>query len=241
MSRLRGNERDAIEQTENTYWNFCKLSQQSLDLYSKCLPHLGACLHQGTGVASNSWNTYYLNYFSFGALYNAMLTGYYPQAGSVLRSILESFVRMRYFERLNDDGVLLNFYQDYPTFCRAHGVRAIFAAEAPGWYADYKFLCGFSHSGLAAIGALQEVRGGGLPDVVRFNERSFRFLADKAVPILHFHVKALGVLMIPNRDIPLPREAFAEVLTALTPFSIGTPYEARINELVPGDLPRRAG
>lgn len=234
---LKRNEKDVVDTTESNRWGFCELAHQGLDLYSRALPHLAACFRESTSIGTYSWNTYYLNYFSFAAMYNSLLMGYYPQVGSMLRGILESFVRLRYFESINDEDAILAFYRDYPSFCRHHGVRRIFERAAGSWHDDYRFLCGFSHSGVSSITALMDVSTSRLPSVVVYNERSFAFLVDRFIPILHVHIKSIGHLGLTSAGFPVERSEFVRVLESLGRYSNDTELAARIEELAPGDLP----
>jgi hypothetical protein len=82
--------------------------------------------------------------YTFKAAYNCTLNGYYTEAAILLRSILETYVRLRYIDNKNDikyvnDALIGRFRTQYKTQ---------FDDIAPGLYKFYKFLCGIAHGGL---------------------------------------------------------------------------------------------
>ena len=233
-------ERAVVDRTENTYWPLCKMFQQALNLYVKTMPHVTPSLTGTDGLRAYKWNTYYLNYFSFHSFYNAVLMGYYPAAGATLRAILETFVRLRYFDSVNGNAVdneILLHYQDDPGYRRSHGVRAMFQGHGPSWYDHYKFLCAFTHCGLGAVTAINDLRTGVMPSTVLYSETSLRWMMDKSLPLLQAHIKALGMLVLGRATVPLRMVDFGTVITELSRFTGGTTHEAMIAELAPGNLP----
>jgi hypothetical protein len=237
METIARHEREIVARVEGTQWGFCEMFQKAMSLYGDALPHVSETLPPGTPTSIYRWNTIYLNYFGFHSLYNQLLTGYYPGAGSSLRGVLESFVRMRYFEQINNDAAVLEFYQDYPTFCRSHGVRAIFTAGAPDWLDWYRSLCGFSHSGVHAIVVMRDVQLDRYPDSVIFSERGMRYIVDRTIPVLQVHMKALGRMILGRAPRRIERARFVTVVDDLARYTAGTPHETMIERVEPGALP----
>jgi hypothetical protein len=100
------------------------------------------------GFRSNAFLHYYRIIFSFKATYNLLITGYYTEASILLRSIVETFVKLKYVEMSNNEQEL------FTSIAGHHGFEGKkfkvqykdqFNKIAPDLYDSYKDLCDMAH------------------------------------------------------------------------------------------------
>ncbi len=101
--------------------------------------------------------TFYYNMYHVGltykAVYNLIHQGYYTESAILLRSIVESLVRMKYLHKLKDlDLVNTAFAGHFGYQGKKFKVQYItmFESVAPGLYEFYRILCDMAHGSMAA-------------------------------------------------------------------------------------------
>lgn len=127
--------------------------------------------------------------YTFKAAYNLCLTGYYPEASILLRTIMETFVKTKYLQNHKD---LLQGAWGLDRFPVRY--KDMFDEVAPGCYEDYSLLCEFAHG--YGIGILSRFRGMRPPILrhgVEYSEDDASFVMNRFGPYLlaylHFIVQ----------------------------------------------------
>jgi hypothetical protein len=107
-----------------------------------------------TGLRTNAFLHFYRTSFAFKATYNLTVTGYYNEASILLRSIVESFVKLRYVELSKTEEYLYTSIAGHVEVGgKKFNVRYIkqFDTVAPGLYYHYRTLCDMAHGNIASI------------------------------------------------------------------------------------------
>ena len=101
--------------------------------------------------------TFYYNLYHIGltykAVYNLLHQGYYTESAILLRSIVESLVRMKYLHKQKDiDLVNTAFAGHFGYYGKRFKVqyKTMFDSVAPGLYKFYRILCDMAHGSFAA-------------------------------------------------------------------------------------------
>ena len=100
-----------------------------------------------------SYYHYYRIIFSFKAAYNLLLQGYYTESAFLMRHIVETFVRLKYIaKKQNEDLVNLAFAGHGGLKGKKFNVtyEKQFDEIAPGLYKYYRILCDISHGAIAS-------------------------------------------------------------------------------------------
>ncbi len=142
---------------------FCDFSRDGIDLLLQGIHHfrnVDDALDE-TGEFKNHEvairTTFYYNLYhislTYKAVYNLIHQGYYTESAILLRSILESLVKMKYLYKQKDiDLVNTAFAGHYGYYGKKFKVKYItmFDSVAPGLYESYRLLCDMAHGSFAA-------------------------------------------------------------------------------------------
>jgi len=144
-------------------YGFCDFSLDGIDLLLQGIHHLrnvDDALDE-TGEFKNHevairtivfYNLYHIS-LTYKAVYNLIHQGYYTESAILLRSIVESLVRMKYLHKQKDiDLVNTAFAGHYGYKGKKFRAKYItmFDSVAPGLYKYYRMLCDMAHGSFAA-------------------------------------------------------------------------------------------
>jgi hypothetical protein len=96
---------------------------------------------------------FYTTVFTSKAVYNLFHGGYYTEASILIRSIIESFVRLKYLNQKQDLELVMQAFAGHQGFeGEKYSVkyRTHFDEVAPGMYHYYQILCDMAHGSVAS-------------------------------------------------------------------------------------------
>ena len=144
-------------------YGFCDFSRDGIDLLLQGIHYLrnvDDALDE-TGEFKNHevairtmfyYNLYHIS-LTYKAVYNLIHQGYYTEGAILLRSIVESLVRMKYLHKCKDINLVnTSCAGHYGYFGKKFKVKYItmFESVAPGLYKHYRMLCDMAHGSFAA-------------------------------------------------------------------------------------------
>ncbi len=144
-------------------YGFCDFSLDGIDLLLQGIHHLRNIddTLDETGEFKNHelamrtmayYNLYHIS-LTYKAVYNLIHHGYYTESAILLRSIVESLVRMKYLHKRKDiDLINTSFAGHYGYQGKKFKVqyKTMFDSVAPGLYKYYRMLCDMAHGSFAA-------------------------------------------------------------------------------------------
>ena len=105
-------------------------------------------------ILSYSYYHFYRVIYSFKAIYNLTITGYYTEAAILLRSVIESYIKLRYLNFRKDAelvGQALAGNAKYKGKKYPVNNKVMFDKIAPGLYSDYRHLSDMTHGSIASV------------------------------------------------------------------------------------------
>lgn len=161
-------EPEVVLQTQKIFgkdrYGFCAFSLDGIDLLLYGIHHLRNVDEKTldkTGEYKNHklamrsvvyYNLYHIS-LTYKAAYNLVHQGYYTESAILLRSIMESLVKMKYLHKQKDlDLVNTAVAGHYGYNGKKFKIRyeTMFDDVSPGLYEHYRMLCGMAHGSVAA-------------------------------------------------------------------------------------------
>lgn len=87
-------------------------------------------------------------FYTFKACYNVLESGYYTESSILLRSIVETFVRLKFIGKKKNTDLIMKALASKERF--PHNYKQQFDLVSPGYYEFYQLLCNMAHGGMAS-------------------------------------------------------------------------------------------
>ncbi len=87
-------------------------------------------------------------FYTFKSCYNLLISGYYTDASILLRSIVETFVRLKFIEKEKTTDLIMKALSGKERF--PYSYKQQFDAISLGYYEFYRLLCNMAHGGMAS-------------------------------------------------------------------------------------------
>jgi hypothetical protein len=223
---LNKQEPQVVLQTQKVFGRgrdgFCDFSLDGIDLLLQGIHHWRNAddTLDETGefknhkLAMRSIVYYHLYHISltYKAVYNLIHQGYYTESAILLRSIVESLVKMKYLYKQKDiDLVNTSFAGHYGYYGKKFKVKYItmFDSVAPGLYQYYRLLCDMAHGSFAAHALKIEKRDYKQKQIILDNGLIFKikestYVINQFSVFLFAHIKFM-MLIFPEIEKNMPR------------------------------------
>lgn len=141
-------------------------------------------------------------FYTFKAAYNLASDGYYPEASTLLRTILETFTRHIFVERhgkVEDVTLALAGHHGKDGKKFAYKYKEQFDKLSPGLYSYYQGLCDIAHGALASF-VLRTYDNFQADTGVFFRDMKSSFVTNQFATLLYAHLKHLVKLFPEIRE-----------------------------------------
>ncbi len=87
-------------------------------------------------------------FYSIKSCYNLLISGYYTESSILLRSILETFVRLKFIDKVKNVDLIMKALSNNERF--PYSYKHQFDLVSAGYYQFYQLLCNMTHGGMAS-------------------------------------------------------------------------------------------
>jgi len=212
-------------QTKETFGRgrngFCDFSRDGIDLLIQGIFYLrnvddtldetGEYRNFEVAIRSIAYYNLYHISLTYKAVYNLIHQGYYTESAILLRSIVESLVRMKYLHKQKDiDLINAAFAGHFGYEGKKFKVqyKTMFDSAAPGSYEYYRILCDMAHGSFAAHAMKAKIKDKQrkilLDNGLIFKLEASTFVANQFSVFLFAHIKFM-MLVFPEIENNMTR------------------------------------